>query len=119
MPVPQIHKLIESACPTSERQSCSEIYHGCSIAEMTCFLSQAVTLGNNDFAFHSASFLVLLSEVTNGKKGLAQVLIWSSSEGHLLVLVEVARNLNPELVLISGAVVFTNSRPRCLSKQAF
>lgn len=31
-----------------------------------------VTLGNNDLAFHSAFFLVLLSEVTTGKKGLTQ-----------------------------------------------
>lgn len=33
-----------------------EIYHRCSIAEMACFVSQAVTLGKNDLAFHSAFF---------------------------------------------------------------
>lgn len=72
MPVPQIHEPIESACPTSERQSCSKIYHGCSIAEMACFLSQLLPSGMMTLLSTPLFFLVLLSEVTTGKKGLTQ-----------------------------------------------
>lgn len=119
MPEPQIHELIESACPTSERQSCSKIYYGCSIAEMACFLSQLLPLGTMILLSTLLFFLVLLSEVTTGKKGLTQFSFGAAQKIHILGLVEGARNLNPELALISGAVVFTNSRTRCRSKRAF